>query len=71
MKTPEKKYEYDQAYAKEKMQQVKLTLNKGTDADILAWLEKQQNKQGYIKELIRKDMKGQGKAKNGGILTPV
>ena len=56
MKTPEKKYEYDQAYAKEKMQQVKLTLNKGTDADILAWLEKQQNKQGYIKELIRKDM---------------
>lgn len=56
MKTAEKKYAYDRQYAKEKMQQIKLTLNKGTDADLLEWLEKQPNKQGYLKELIRRDM---------------
>ena len=27
-----------------------------TDADLLAWLESQPNKQGYIKRLIREDM---------------
>ena len=51
MKTPINKYEYDRQYA-----QVKLTLNKSTDGDLLAWLEKQPNKQGYIKALIRKDI---------------
>lgn len=33
-----------------------LKLNKKTDEDILCWLNNQSNKQGYIKELIRKDM---------------
>ena len=33
-----------------------LKLNKKTDEDILCWLDRQPNKQGYIKELIRKDM---------------
>ena len=33
-----------------------LKLNKKTDDDILCWLDHQPNKQGYIKELIRKDM---------------
>lgn len=37
--------------------QFKMKLNKKTDADILAQLEKVGNKQGYIKELIRKDMR--------------
>ena len=37
--------------------QVKLKLNLKTDADILDWLDGISNKQGYIKELIRKDMK--------------
>ena len=36
--------------------QLKLKLNKKTDADILARLEKSGNKQGYIKKLIRADM---------------
>ena len=35
-----------------------LKFNKKTDADILEWLEQTDNKQGYIKELIRNDMKG-------------
>lgn len=36
--------------------QFKMKLNKKTDADILAQLEKVENKQGYIKALIRKDI---------------
>lgn len=37
--------------------QVKLKLNLKTDADILEALERSGNKQGYIKELIRNDLK--------------
>jgi hypothetical protein len=37
--------------------QIKMKLQKSTDADILLHLSQQANKQGYIKELIRKDMK--------------
>lgn len=33
-----------------------LKLNKKTDADIIAFLENQPNKMGYIKNLIRDDM---------------
>lgn len=49
---------YDMQYAKENLQQVRMSLNKSKDADLLSWLERQTNKQGYIKELIRKDMEG-------------
>ena len=37
--------------------QVKMKLNKKTDADIIAKLESVDNKQGYIKTLIRDDLK--------------
>lgn len=33
-----------------------LKFNRGTDADIVKQLEKVENKQGYIKDLIRKDL---------------
>lgn len=36
--------------------QVPIRLNKNTDADIIARLETVASKQGYIKELIRRDM---------------
>lgn len=36
--------------------QVKLKLNRKTDADILAKLDEVDSKQGYIKELIRDDI---------------
>ena len=36
--------------------QIKLKLNKTTDADILAKLDSVDNKQGYIKQLIRSDL---------------
>lgn len=36
---------------------VYLKLNKKTDGEIIEQLQKQENKQGYIKELIRQDIK--------------
>lgn len=36
--------------------QITLKLNRTTDADIIRRLEEIGNKQGYIKELIRRDM---------------
>lgn len=44
-------------YDKENTKRVFIKLNKNTDKDILDHLDSIQNKQGYIKELIRKDMK--------------
>lgn len=44
-------------YDKANTSRVYIKLNKNTDKDILDYLDNIQNKQGYIKELIRKDMK--------------
>ena len=44
-------------YNKANVKQIKLNLNLKTDADIIKALEAVPNKQGYIKELIRKDLK--------------
>lgn len=43
-------------YHAEKIVLVTLKLNKGTDSDILEFLEKQKNKRGYIKNAIREKM---------------
>lgn len=44
-------------YDKDHTKQILLKLNKGTDADILQKLDEVDNKQGYIKGLIRDDIK--------------
>ena len=44
-------------YNKTKVKQIKMNLNKTTDADIIKHLEACGNIQGYIKDLIRQDMK--------------
>ena len=44
-------------YDKENTKSILLKLNLRTDSDILERLEEVGNKQGYIKELIRRDMK--------------
>lgn len=44
-------------YDKKNTQQVVLKLNIKHDADILAKLQNEANKQGYIKDLVRKDMR--------------
>ena len=43
-------------YDKDNTVQIKLKLNKKTDADIIACLAAADNVQGYIKELIRADI---------------
>lgn len=48
--TPQERYD------KKNTVQIKLKLNLKTDADILDRLEQVENKQGYIKQLIRADM---------------
>ena len=46
-------------YDAKNTKRIALKLNVMTDADILAKLEAVGNAQGYIKELIRKDMRGE------------
>lgn len=48
-----------QKYNKENTIQVLLRLNKNTDADIINTLNKVDNKQGYIKDLIKDDIRRQ------------
>lgn len=43
-------------YSEKNVKQLKLALNKKTDADIIEHLDSIKNKQGYIKDLIRKDL---------------
>lgn len=47
-------------YDAKNTKQVMLKLNKKTDADILRKLDEVPNKQGYIKGLIREDIKQEG-----------
>lgn len=43
-------------YKSRVIRQYKIDLNRNTDGDIIAWLEGKDNRQGYIKALIRADM---------------
>ncbi len=52
----DKKYTAQSRYDATHTTQINLKLNDKTDADILARLNEQDNKQGYIKALIRKDI---------------
>ena len=45
-------------YDKENTRSIILKLNKISDADVLTKLDEQPNKQGYIKQLVRADIKG-------------
>ena len=47
-------------YQKKNIKQMKLDLNRNTDSDIIHFLDQCKNKQGYIKKLIREDMKKTG-----------
>ena len=47
-------------YRKANVKQISLAINRNTDADILAHLEKQPNRSEYVKRLIREDI-----ARNG------
>ena len=47
---------YDRKYAKDNLVQIRLSLNKKHDADIIQRLHTVKNRTGYIKALIRKDL---------------
>ena len=49
--------EYLAQYEKENLRQIRLKINRKTEPELLEWVEKQGNIQGYIKQLIREDMK--------------
>ena len=55
-KTSQAQREANARYDADNTKQISLKLNLSTDADILEWLGKKSNKQGYIKELIRWDL---------------
>ena len=50
------KLKYETEYTKTKCRQITLMLNRINDADIIEYLDTLENKNGYLKELIRKDM---------------
>lgn len=52
----EKQKAYIEAWQKEHIRRVVIKLNKRTDADIIAQLDKEESKQGYIKQAIREKM---------------
>ena len=56
MSDKEKKQAYDQQYEKTNLRQIKLNINRKTEPELLKWIEKRENIQGYIKRLIREDM---------------
>ena len=50
-------YKYTKKYDAVNTTQIKIKLNRKTDADIIEFLETLENKQGTIKRLIREEVK--------------
>ncbi|MFR1698807.1 MAG: hypothetical protein ACLSU9_11085 [Anaerovoracaceae bacterium] len=50
------KPQYQKDYEKRAVKQYRFELNKNTDADIIAFLETVDNKQGTIKRLLREEI---------------
>ncbi len=50
-------YAANRKYDKEQTKSIAIRFMKNTESDLLAWIELQENKAGYIKSLIREDMK--------------
>lgn len=59
--TMTKESERVQKYIQKAMRQFMVKVNRFTEPELLDWLESQDNKQGYIKELILADMAKKGK----------
>lgn len=53
----EKKYAPQEKYIKEKIRRFVLNANRNTEPDLVEYLEKQENLQQYLRDLIRADMK--------------
>lgn len=55
--------QYNIQYAKENKKRIAFDLNKKTDADILEYFDTLSNVNGYLKQLIRDDMKRKAEQK--------
>lgn len=62
--------EYMAKYEKENLRQIRLKINRKTEPELLEWIEKKDNIQGYIKNLIREDMKKEDKNMKRYIIKP-
>ena len=51
-------------YQRENLIQVKFQLSKKSEADLIEWLNSHENKQGYLKQLMREDMERRGFAQS-------
>ena len=47
-------------YVRDKTTQISLRFYNATESDLLEWMQAQENKQGYLKSLIRADMEKHG-----------
>lgn len=63
-KAKEKKAKRDIEYRKGNVKNLGLHLNKNTMADVIEWLDTKDNKQGYVIDLIRKDILANKKWRN-------
>ena len=63
-KAKEKKAKRDIEYRKGNVKNLGLHLNKNTMADVIEWLDTKDNKQGYVIDLIRKDILANQKWRN-------
>lgn len=54
------KSEYITKYIKDNLRRFEIKLNKNTDADLIAWLNRQKPVNQYIKNLIEQDKKKSG-----------
>lgn len=55
--TKKKKSIYDLNYKKKNIKRINLDLNFNTDLDIINYLQTKENKNAYLKALIRQEMK--------------
>lgn len=55
-KARKNKVDYNVEYKKKMIKQFKMELNYNTMADVIEWLDTKDNKQGYVIDLIRKDI---------------
>ena len=55
---PGRKYaDYQNKYREENVREFRLKINRLTEPELLEWMSSQENYQGYLKKLIREDMK--------------
>lgn len=62
--------EYLNNYEKENLRQIRLKINRKTEPELLEWIEKQKNIQGYIKQLIRREMPKKAELNNQNWFCP-